>query len=86
MRKFGGGTVPKIFEKFPKHLEEYHKYLLMEIIDGLNKTVASFNVYLDKFKEKIFEGHQYEEQMDYPIDLRIPAKMEPIKCLLKIHM
>ena len=55
-----GATVPKIFEKFPKHLEEYHKYLGMEMIDGVNKTVARFNVYLNEFKETVFEGHRYE--------------------------
>jgi hypothetical protein len=77
-------TGPKLFQKFPMHLEGYHYDAWELITDGVNPTVALFTTSIEEFKNELLEGYTYEDQMDYLRDLKKPGKLEPSTFLLKL--
>ena len=66
-------------------MEDYHKDVWMEIIDGVNKTVARFDIPPNDFKEMVLEVYRNEEKIYYLRELRKPPTMGPRKSLLKIR-
>ena len=79
-------TGPKLYQKFRMHLTGYPLELWDTTIFGNNRTVATFNVALNEFKNELLQGYHYEDQLDYLREVKKPGKMTPTKFLLKLKM
>ena len=53
-------TGPKLYQKFRMHLTGYPLELWDTTIFGNNRTVPTFNVALNKFKNELLQGYHYE--------------------------
>ncbi len=86
VRKVMGWTsVPKLYQKFPIHLHNYHLDVSELITGDLTHAVAYFNAQLQEFKLEL-RGYKYEEQMNNLRSLKKPGKMEPSQFLLMLRL
>jgi hypothetical protein len=64
-KNFSWTSSPKLFQKFPMHLDGYQFETWELITDGLNHNIPLFSTSLEHFKIELLEGYTYENQMDY---------------------
>ena len=77
---------PKLFNKFPEHLQGFHRDIWDDQVEGANTTtLESFNTELALFKNELLDGYNYGDQMAYLRVLRKPGKMTPNTYLLKLR-
>jgi len=84
-------TAPKLFQKFPLHLDGYHLEMWESVLEAIQAkleedadlAVENFDDAITAFKEEVLQGYHYEDQMDYLRGLKKPGNMSPGKFLMK---
>ncbi len=77
-------TGPKLHQKFPVHLSDYHLDVWELLTNEQNATVANFNEQLQEFKAELLLSGTCKDQTDCLWSLKKTGKMQPSQFLLKL--
>ena len=72
----GWTTGPRLFLKFPMHLEDDHELQCNDAIDGVNETVANFETAVNALSKQRFQPDNYHVHKKYLLAICKPGNVD----------